>query len=71
MTDEEMERLQKLLVYHQHEVVDHSSCAQPDADLDFHFAIIQGSKNQRLIRMLCQDLYDLVRFYRFRLKSQF
>ena len=51
MTDEEMERLQKLLVYHQHEVVDHSSCAQPDADLDFHFAIIQGSKNQRLIRL--------------------
>jgi DNA-binding GntR family transcriptional regulator len=71
MTDEEMERLQKLLVYHQHEVVDHSSCAQPDADLDFHFAIIQGSKNQRLIRMLCQDLYDLVRFYRFRLKASF
>ena len=61
MTDEEMERLQKLLVYHQHEVVDHSSCAQPDADLDFHFAIIQGSKNQRLIRMLC----------RFRLKASF
>ena len=35
-----------------------------EVDLDFHFRIIQGSRNKRLIRLLCQDLYDLVRFYR-------
>lgn len=35
-----------------------------EVDLDFHFRIIQGSRNKRLIRLLCKDLYDLVRFYR-------
>ena len=38
-----------------------------DSDLDFHFCIIQGSGNRRLIQMLCQDLYDLVWLYRIRL----
>lgn len=42
-----------------------------DSDLDFHFCIIQASGNERLIRMLCEDLYDLVRFYRFRLNPSY
>lgn len=71
MTEEEMARLRSLLRQHQGEIAEHKSFSQQDVDLDFHFCIIQGSKNQRLIRMLCQDLYDLVRFYRFRLKSGF
>ncbi len=72
MNDEEIERLSNVLKSPM-ELNSPQGNAQCnlDIDLDFHFCIIQGSKNQRLIRMLCQDLYDLVRFYRFRLPSGF
>lgn len=42
-----------------------------NSDLDFHFCIIQASGNERLIQMLCQDLYDLVWFYRLRLNPAY
>lgn len=75
MTDQELHHLAALLERHQASVVDpskfQSASLKQDSDLDFHFCIIQGSKNDRLIRMLCQDLYDLVRFYRFRLNPGF
>lgn len=71
MTEEEIRRLSKILERHKQELSDQHNTLQYEVDLDFHFCIIQGSKNQRLIRMLCQDLYDLVQFYRFRLKSGF
>ncbi|MEZ5452505.1 MAG: GntR family transcriptional regulator [Thiothrix sp.] len=71
MTEEEIGRLRSILERHKAEIDQHQGYSQQDVDLDFHFCIIQGSKNIRLIRMLCQDLYDLVRFYRFRLKSGF
>ena len=35
-----------------------------DVDLDFHFQIIQGSRNAWLIRLLCDELYHRVRMYR-------
>lgn len=69
MNEDELDRLRKILERHKAEITDHNTYSQRSIDLDFHFCIIQGSKNQRLIRMLCQDLYDLIRFYRFRLKS--
>ncbi|MEN9503150.1 MAG: hypothetical protein RI964_2435 [Pseudomonadota bacterium] len=71
MNSEELGRLRKLLERHGEQITDEQACPQQDVDLDFHSCIIHGSKNQRLVRMLCQDLYDLVRFYRFRLKSGF
>ncbi len=71
MTEEEVARLRHILERHRVEIEAKQEYSQQDVDLDFHFSIIQGSKNMRLIRMLCQDLYDLVRFYRFRLKSGF
>jgi DNA-binding GntR family transcriptional regulator len=37
---------------------------QKEGDMDFHFRIVQGSGNQRLIGILCDDLYYLVRMYR-------
>lgn len=33
-------------------------------DLEFHFLIVQGSHNGRLIKLLHNDLYPLVRMYR-------
>ncbi|WNW10704.1 GntR family transcriptional regulator [Pseudomonas sp. DTU_2021_1001937_2_SI_NGA_ILE_001] len=37
---------------------------QQEGDFDFHYRIIQGSGNQTLYRMLCGELYQLVRMYR-------
>lgn len=71
MSEEEVSRLRSILERHRAEINEKHDYSQQDVDLDFHFSIIQGSKNMRLIRMLCQDLYDLIRFYRFRLKSGF
>lgn len=71
MSEDEVTRLRGILNRHHKEIEERQDYSQQDVDLDFHFSIIQGSKNTRLIRMLCQDLYDLVRFYRFRLKSGF
>ncbi|MEZ5478236.1 MAG: GntR family transcriptional regulator [Thiolinea sp.] len=77
MNEQELQHLGVLLERHQiamnhpeREKREQASLKQ-DSDLDFHFCIIQGSKNERLVRMLCQDLYDLVRFYRFRLNPSF
>ncbi len=35
-----------------------------DIDHDFHYAIVQGSRNSHLARLLCDDLYHLMRMYR-------
>ncbi len=32
--------------------------------IDFHYVIAQGSKNSALIRLLCEDFYNLFRLYR-------
>jgi DNA-binding GntR family transcriptional regulator len=37
---------------------------QKEGDMDFHYRIVQGSGNQRLIGILCDDLYHLARMYR-------
>lgn len=75
MTEQELQHLQELLKRHQNAINEPeqsgNSSLKHDPDLDFHFCVIQGSKNERLVRMLCQDLYDLVRFYRFRLNPGF
>src|SRR4051812_35840817 len=39
---------------------------QPDGDYDFHFRIARASRNERLVRALCGDLYHVMRVYRFR-----
>ena len=38
---------------------------QREGDLDFHYRIVQGSHNTRMIELLCNDLYHLVRLYRY------
>lgn len=35
-------------------------------DQDFHRNIAIGSRNQRISQLLCEDLYSLLRFFRFR-----
>lgn len=75
MPDEELRQINELLDQHRtiikHPSPENQLQARHDADLDFHFRIIKGSKNERLQRMLFIDLYDLVRFYRIRLNPSF
>ena len=67
MSDEELQAMRDLLEIHQVNVEEKDGQAyfQKEGDLDFHYRIIQGSRNQRLTRVLCDDLYHLARMYRF------
>ena len=58
--------LRGLLAQHRAELARESwqSYFQKEGDMDFHYRIVQGSGNQRLIGILCDDLYHLVRMYR-------
>ncbi len=68
MTDIEISELKALLDEHEHSIEqsDGLEYFQHGGDFDFHYRIIQGSKNQRLIELLCSELYHLIRMYRFR-----
>jgi DNA-binding GntR family transcriptional regulator len=68
MTDEELEQLAELLEQHQQQrsVQEGTGYYQESKDFDFHFRIVKGSRNTRLIRTLCEDLYYLLRVYRYK-----
>lgn len=67
MTDEEIQSLKELLDTHQQSIDQRSgrSYFQKEGDLDFHYRVVQGSKNAKLQEMLGADLYHLVRMYRY------
>lgn len=67
MTDVEIEELQALLQQHGKQIAEQQGQAyfQKQGDLDFHYRIVQGSKNKQLITLLCNDLYHLLRMYRY------
>ncbi|MEJ2620126.1 MAG: GntR family transcriptional regulator [Candidatus Thiodiazotropha sp.] len=67
MTDKEIEELQRLLNQHGEQIAEQHGQAyfQKQGDLDFHYRIVQGSKNKQLIELLCNDLYHLLRMYRY------
>jgi DNA-binding GntR family transcriptional regulator len=67
MTAQETTALRELLKQHQDLALLQEGVAyfQKEGDLDFHFRIVQGSHNQQLIGLLCDDLYHLVRMYRY------
>jgi len=67
MTSVETSDLRQLLTSHEQHIHDThgQSYVQQEGDVDFHYRIIQGSKNPRLINMLAGDLYQLVRMYRY------
>jgi DNA-binding GntR family transcriptional regulator len=67
MSSEQIAELKLLLIEHeQHEALQQGEAYfQKEGDLDFHFKIVFGSGNQLLIRLLCEELYYLVRMYRY------
>jgi DNA-binding GntR family transcriptional regulator len=66
MADEAIEELKDLLARHRREVASEywQAYFQKEGDMDFHYRIVHGSGNQRLIGILCDDLYYLARMYR-------
>ncbi len=65
MSDKEINDLVALLEHHRQQVSRDQSYFQKEGDMDFHFRILQGSKNTHLIDMYCNDLYHLIRLYRY------
>ena len=67
MTDEEIASLRILLDEHDRSItrLEGQSYFQKEGDLDFHYRIVQGSKNDTLLELLGSDLYHLVRMYRY------
>ncbi|ANG62644.1 GntR family transcriptional regulator [Marinobacterium aestuarii] len=67
MTEAEIQGLRDLLDAHERSVEELEGRAyfQKEGDLDFHFRIVQGSKNAKLLEILGSDLYHLVRMYRY------
>ncbi len=66
MTSDEIEALWELLDQHEHGIDDSNGKVyfQREGDLDFHFRIAVGSKNQWLVHMLSSELYQLIRMCR-------
>ncbi|MFP4063516.1 MAG: GntR family transcriptional regulator [Halochromatium sp.] len=66
MSDAEIDALGALLEQHRQQIAQEQGQVyfQQQGDLDFHFRIVQGSKNRQLIALLCEDLYHLLRMYR-------
>lgn len=66
MADEAIEELKDLLEQNRRGVAREvwQAYFQQEGDMDFHYRIVQGSGNQRLIGILCDDLYHLARMYR-------
>lgn len=64
---DELIRLEGLLSTHSHHIdqVEGASYFHQHGDFDFHYCIIKASRNQKLITLLCDELYHLLRMYRY------
>jgi len=71
MTSEEIASLRALLARHEEtaELQEGVAYYQKEGDLDFHFRIVLGSKNEKLTELLCGELYHLVRMYRYQFSA--
>lgn len=67
MTDDEITELQRLVDEHgrHRDVQAGSSYYQKPNQPDFHFRIVRASRNEWLFDLLCGELYDLLRVYRY------
>jgi len=67
----EIASLKELLEKHesQAELQQNLAYYQKEGDLDFHYRIVLGSGNKKLMELLCGELYYLVRMYRYRFSA--
>jgi DNA-binding GntR family transcriptional regulator len=68
MTDDEIDQLRKLLDQHEAQIKKQGGkvYAQKEGDLDFHYQIVRGSRNEMLMNMLGSEQYQLLRMCRYR-----
>ena len=66
MSEAEIQDLRKVLSTHERDEAFQAGVGyyQQEGDFDFHYRIIQGSGNRTLAKLLCDELYQLVRMYR-------
>ncbi|WP_026970559.1 GntR family transcriptional regulator [Aliagarivorans marinus] len=66
LTQRQLNELHDLLEHHQQYLDDNHGEAYFDqqGDFDFHYRIIKATGNQRLVTLLCDELYHLLRMYR-------
>jgi DNA-binding GntR family transcriptional regulator len=66
MAPEQVEELRGVLREHERDAAFQAGSGyyQQEGDYDFHYRIVQGSENRMLIRLLCDELYQLARMYR-------
>ena len=66
MTQQEIDELRQVLELHEQDAAFKAGVGyyQQEGDFDFHYRIIQGSGNRTLAKLLCDELYQLVRMYR-------
>ena len=71
MKPAELKRLQRMIEGHaqDEQVVAGKGYFQGGGDMDFHYRIVRASRNDRLIKMLDEDLYSLLRLFRQRLST--
>jgi len=71
MTSDEVTALYALLAQHaeQQDLQEDVAYFQHEGDLDFHYRIIQGSHNRKLVDMLIGELYYRVRMYRYQFSA--
>lgn len=66
ITDNQLDNLRHLLVLaRKHMQASGGEYLQAEADIDFHYQVIRASQNRMLIKMLCEELYYLLRMYRY------
>jgi len=67
ISDEEIHALEQLLSTHSEHIdqVEGSSYFHQHGDFDFHYRIIKASRNSKLVALLCDELYHLLRMYRY------
>ncbi|MFQ5659791.1 MAG: GntR family transcriptional regulator [Gammaproteobacteria bacterium] len=68
MPNDEINEVQLLLDMHEQNIrqTDGREYFKQEGGFDFHYCVIHGSKNNRLIDLLCHELYHLIRMYRYR-----
>jgi DNA-binding GntR family transcriptional regulator len=72
MTATEIDELSGLLDRHEAEVrrKDGAEYFRQEGDLDFHFRIAEGCRNELLRTALCEDHYQLMRLYRYKFSNR-
>lgn len=66
MSNDDIDKLRELLEVHKTHVETHAGeYMQAEGDFDFHYHIIKGSGNAMLTNQLCNELYHLIRMFRF------